>query len=193
MGLEIVLAYALGFAQPASLPADQRWSNSQIEYYCGDRETISRNGPKFFGMTPINTIVYLTTMGSDDKSDKEKYPQTFAIDFYKKALSLEEYTPTSLKEWVDKGDFDAFYIFEVNGLGQRKQSPTAGGYFRGGTLYVMTSHLNTKTGDISIPEPDGTVDNAYCVDTNRIPVSTVISILAKRIAKQRIIQQKIFK
>lgn len=168
--------------QNPAIPYANASEQSLVGSNCGTLQEIFDNVPIF---SPDDLILRT--------SYKTNNNQTLIIDFYKKNGRLNnpsQSKPIEPIKWLDSKDFDAFVIYEVDYKGVPRKNSSASGYFKGPFMLALYD-LFTRNGDeLSIPLPDGYVENSSCYIIKENTISSIILDILETITEKRATQLK---
>lgn len=149
--------------------------------YCGTLQEVFDNSPKPHHSDTIITIEYISKFNDEQK---------FLIDFYHRGKITHVDRSIEPEKWIDKKDFYAFTINELDKNGKRMPKITASGYFKGAFMLVLYDFFTREGDKLSIPEPDGFIEGVSCSIIEGKKIYSLINDIADLIAERRTIQSK---
>ena len=145
---------------------------------CGTLQEIDDNTPSF---SPDDLVVRI---------DYETRTKThFLIYFYKRNNTALD-KPIDPIKLMDRKDFEAFVIYELNEKGLPNKNSTASGYFKGPFMLGLYDFFTREGNELSNPVPDGYVEHPFCYITEGTPISSLIFNILGTIAEKRGTQLK---
>ena len=171
----IVLSLYASVLPANAKPRDYPISDNISSDNCGTLAGIFDNRPSF---SPENNVLVINL-------EYHHQNKKFTIDFYKRNSNALD-KPSDLKVWINRRNYDGFFVFEEDEKGDPRRWPTASGYFKNDKLLVMYDFLTRNTAGLIVNNiPDGLIESSECYKIGSSNATELLRGIIKKIIERR--------